>query len=100
MRGRHTPGGQPRPKPDSTSRPAHLDEIRNGNDANGRGTHKDGAGRGALLKKLALWIGLAVCIAFIAWVAWGFLQFDHDIENPREGGFSGWQCDADHDCGS
>lgn len=65
--------------------------------------HEDDAGRGALLKELAkpaLWTGLALCIAIIAWVAWGFLQFDHDIDNPREGGFSGWQCDARHDCGS
>ncbi|WP_327591886.1 hypothetical protein [Streptomyces chartreusis] len=80
MKGRHTPAGQPRPEPDSTTR--------------------DDAGRGGLLKKLALWTGLALCIAFIAWVAWGFLQFDHDIDNPREGGFSGWQCDAGRDCGS
>ncbi|MFB6931892.1 hypothetical protein [Streptomyces chartreusis] len=53
-----------------------------------------------LLRKLALWTGLALCLVFIAWVAWGFLQFDHDIDNPREGGFSGWQCDAGRDCGS
>ncbi|MEV8433891.1 hypothetical protein PGH47_41425 [Streptomyces sp. HUAS 31] len=53
-----------------------------------------------LLRKLALWTGLALCLAFIAWVAWGFIQFDHDIDNPREGGFSGWQCDAGRDCGS
>ncbi|MEV7000794.1 hypothetical protein AB0N62_24335 [Streptomyces sp. NPDC093982] len=65
--------------------------------------HEDDAGRVALRKglaKLALWTGLAICIAFIAWVAWGFLQFDHDIDSPREGGFSGWQCDAGRDCGS
>ena len=80
MKGRHTPAGPPHPKPDSTTR--------------------DDAGRGGLLKKVALWTGLALCIAFIAWVAWGFLQFDHDIDNPREGGFSGWQCDAGRDCGS
>ncbi|MGW4171933.1 hypothetical protein ACWEGX_34080 [Streptomyces chartreusis] len=80
MNGRHTPAGQPLPKPDSTTR--------------------DDVGRGGLLKKVALWTGLALCIAFIAWVAWGLLQFDHDIDNPREGGFSGWQCDAGRDCGS
>ncbi|MEU6308348.1 hypothetical protein [Streptomyces chartreusis] len=80
MNGRHTPAGQPRPKPDSTTR--------------------DHVGGGGLLKKVALWTGLALCIAFIAWVAWGFLQFDHDIDHPREGGFSGWQCDAGRDCGS
>ncbi|MFC8244730.1 hypothetical protein [Streptomyces chartreusis] len=80
MKGRHTPAGPQRPKPDSTTR--------------------HDAGRGGLLKKAALWTGLALCIAFIAWVAWGFLQFDHDIDNPREGGFSGWQCDAGRDCGS
>ncbi|MFG2528134.1 hypothetical protein [Streptomyces sp. NPDC048516] len=52
------------------------------------------------MKRLALWAGLALCVAFIAWAAWGFLQFDHDIDHPREGGFSGWQCDAGRDCGS
>ncbi|MFI7410277.1 hypothetical protein ACIBU0_16600 [Streptomyces sp. NPDC049627] len=54
------------------------------------------------MKKAALWTGLALCIAFITWVAWGLLRFDHDIDRPREGGFSGWQCDADRgrDCGS
>ncbi|MFG1666747.1 hypothetical protein [Streptomyces sp. Y7] len=80
MRGRHTPAGPPRPKADS---PARAD-----------------SGSTALLKKLALWTGLALCIAFIAWVAWGFVQFDNDIDHPREGGFSGWQCDAGRDCGS
>ncbi|WP_327356642.1 hypothetical protein [Streptomyces sp. NBC_01304] len=49
-------------------------------------------------KRLALWAGLVLCIAFTAWVVWGFLQFDEDIERPREGGFSGWQCDAGPDC--
>ncbi|MGW4873806.1 hypothetical protein [Streptomyces chartreusis] len=80
MKGRHTPAGQPRPEPDSATR--------------------DDASPGGLLKKLALWTGLALCVAFIAWVAWGFIQFDNDIDNPREGGFSGWQCDAGRDCGS
>lgn len=47
-------------------------------------TREDDAGREALLKKLALWTGLALCIAFIAWVAWGFLEFDHDVENPAK----------------
>ncbi|WP_189040100.1 hypothetical protein [Streptomyces daqingensis] len=65
-----------------------------------RGLPEDEAPRGALPKKLALYVVLALCIAFIAWVAWGFLQFDHDIENPHEGDFSAWQCDADRDCGS
>lgn len=79
MKGRHTPAGPPRPEPSSTTR--------------------DDSGRGHLLKKAALWAGLALCVAFIAWVAWGLVQFDHDIDNPREGGFSGWQCDAGRDCG-
>ncbi|MFI2190314.1 hypothetical protein [Streptomyces sioyaensis] len=52
------------------------------------------------MRKLALWAGLALCIAFIAWAAWGFIEFDHALEHPREGGFSGWQCDAGRDCGS
>ncbi|WP_189296742.1 hypothetical protein [Streptomyces albospinus] len=53
-----------------------------------------------MLKKLALWAGLALCIAFIVWVAWEFIQFDHAVEHPREGGFSGRQCHAGRDCGS
>lgn len=86
MKGRHTPAGPPRPEPDGiTTRPPG---------------HEDNAGRGRLVKKLALWTGLALCIAFIARVAWGLLQFDHGIDHPREGGFSGWQCDAGRDCGS
>ena len=52
------------------------------------------------LKKGALWGVLALCVVFIAWVGWGFLQFDRDVENPREGGFSSWQCDAGKDCGN
>ncbi|NBE56188.1 hypothetical protein [Streptomyces boluensis] len=52
----------------------------------------------ARVKKVALWAGLALCLAFTAWVAWGLLEFDRDIENPHEGGFSGWQCDAGRDC--
>ncbi|WP_128435277.1 hypothetical protein [Streptomyces cyaneus] len=104
MKGRHTPAGQPRPESSKSTRPALPDDARNRNDGGkpgaDPGTHEDGASHGALLKKLALWAGLALCIAFIAWVAWGFLQFDHDIDHPREGGFSGWQCDAGRDCGS
>ncbi|WP_353945081.1 hypothetical protein ABII15_28305 [Streptomyces sp. HUAS MG91] len=60
----------------------------------------NGTGTGSPLKKIALWAGLALCVAFIAWVAWGFLEFNHDVDNPKEGGFSGWQCDAGRDCGS
>ncbi|UNO39452.1 hypothetical protein [Streptomyces sp. MST-110588] len=77
MKGRHTAARQPRPEPDRTARPAR-----------------------GVLKKSALWAGLILCVVFIAWVAWGFLRFDHDVEHPREGGFSGWQCDAGRDCGS
>ncbi|MYT72486.1 MULTISPECIES: hypothetical protein [unclassified Streptomyces] len=55
---------------------------------------------GSSLKKIALWAGLVLCVAFIAWVAWGFLEFNHDVDNPKEGGFSGWQCDAGRDCAS
>ncbi|MEU6846152.1 hypothetical protein ABZ930_30180 [Streptomyces sp. NPDC046716] len=53
---------------------------------------------GSSLKMIALWVGLVLCVAFIAWVAWGLLEFNHDVENPKEGGFSGWQCDAGRDC--
>ncbi|WP_420035848.1 hypothetical protein ACN2WE_29615 [Streptomyces sp. cg28] len=52
------------------------------------------------MKKIALWIGLVLCLAFIAWVSWGLLEFNHDVDHPKEGGFSGWQCDAGRDCGS
>jgi hypothetical protein len=83
-----------------TTRPALPDDARNGDGGDGPGAHQHEAGPGGLLKKLALWAGLALCIAFIAWVAWGLLQFDHDVDHPREGGFSGWQCDAGRDCGS
>ncbi|MDT0377424.1 hypothetical protein RM572_01370 [Streptomyces sp. DSM 42041] len=49
-------------------------------------------------KQYALWAGLAVCVAFLAWVAWGLIQFDHALEHPQEGGFSGWQCEPGRDC--
>ncbi|MCF2536282.1 hypothetical protein K6168_11515 [Streptomyces sp. FB2] len=52
------------------------------------------------LKTVALWGMLALCVVFIARVGWGFLQFEHDVENPREGGFSGWQCERGEDCGN
>ncbi|MER0480203.1 hypothetical protein ABR737_17975 [Streptomyces sp. Edi2] len=74
--------------------------VRNGDGRCGPDAPEGEADPRALLKKLALWAGLALCVAFIAWVAWGFFQFDHDIDHPREGGFSGWQCDAGRDCGS
>ncbi|KUL40262.1 hypothetical protein [Streptomyces regalis] len=99
MKGRHTPAGQPRPGSEGTTPPALPNDVRNGNNGNGPGVQEDEAGPGGLLKRLALWSGLALCIAFIAWVAWGFLLFDHDIDHPREGGFSDWQCDAGRDCG-
>ncbi|MFE2810186.1 hypothetical protein ACFXGG_07000 [Streptomyces nigra] len=52
------------------------------------------------LKTVALWGMLALCVVFIARVGWGFLQFEHDVENPREGGFSSWQCERGEDCGN
>ncbi|CAM5636455.1 MULTISPECIES: hypothetical protein [Streptomyces] len=82
MNGRHSPAGPPRPKREATD------------------TTATGDARTGRLKESALWIFLALCVVFIARVAWGFLQFDHDIDNPREGGLSGWQCDAGKDCGS
>ncbi|KIZ16634.1 hypothetical protein [Streptomyces natalensis] len=100
MKGRHSAAGAPRPRPSAPTRPALLDDGDGGDGGDGPGAHKDDAGRGGFLKKLALWTGLALCIAFIAWAAWGFIQFDHAVEHPREGGFSGWQCDAGRDCGS
>lgn len=102
MKGRHTPAGQPRPKRSQASRPTDgaFSGDGGGESAAGPVAREDDAGPGILLKKLALWAGLALCIAFIAWVAWGFLQFDHDVDHPRQGGFSGWQCDAGRDCGS
>jgi hypothetical protein len=100
VKGRHTPAGQPRPESSGITRPTLPDDVRNGDGVDGPGAHEDDAGPGGFLKKLALWTGLALCIAFIAWVAWGFLQFDDDVDHPREGGFSGWQCDAGRDCGS
>ncbi|MFC9319152.1 hypothetical protein ACFTWR_32880 [Streptomyces nigra] len=42
---------------------------------------------------------LALCVVFTAWVGWGLLPFHRDVENPREGGFSGWQCEGGMDCG-
>ncbi|MER6009410.1 hypothetical protein [Streptomyces bluensis] len=92
--------GRPGPESSATTPPALTDDVRNGDGGDGPGTHEGNAGLGSVLKKLALWAGLALCIAFIAWVAWGVLQFDQDIDHPREGGFSGWQCDAGRDCGS
>lgn len=100
MKGRHTAGGRPRPKASETTNPALPEDVRYGDGEDGPGVHEDDAGPGGFPKKLALYAGLALCVAFIAWVAWGFIQFDHDIDNPREGGFSGWQCDAGRDCGS
>lgn len=96
MKGRHTASGRPEKQPESAA--AHA--AQNGDGAGERDSPEDEAPRGGLPKKLALYVGLALCIAFIIWVAWGFLQFDHAIENPHEGGFSGWQCDAGRDCGS
>ncbi|MGW0316445.1 hypothetical protein [Streptomyces flavidovirens] len=100
MKGRHTGAGRPRSESSGTTRPALPDDARNGDGGDGPGAHPEDASPGGLLNRLALWAGLVLCIAFIAWVAWGFVQFDHDVENPREGGFSGWQCDAGRDCGS
>lgn len=99
--GRHMASGPPGKRP-----PATVPNVQDGDDPTqhdlpgARGLPEDEAARGTRTKKLALYVVLALCIAFIAWVAWGFLQFDHAIENPHEGDFSGWQCDADHDCGS
>ncbi|MDT0458268.1 hypothetical protein RM550_21430 [Streptomyces sp. DSM 41527] len=100
MKGRHSAAGQPLPESPETTRPALVDDVRNGDGRCGPDAPEGDADPRRLLKKLALWAGLALCVAFIAWVAWGFLQFDHDIDHPREGGFSGWQCDAGRDCGS
>lgn len=93
MKGRHTADGHNRPGSSETTGPGFPDDVRNGDGASD-------AGPGRIAKKVALYAGLAVCIAFIVWVAWGFFQFDHDIDHPHEGGFSGWQCDAGRDCGS
>ncbi|MGW7056673.1 hypothetical protein [Streptomyces sp. NPDC054887] len=97
MKGRHS-GARPQPEPSDAARPA-LPDVRSRDDA-APGAHEDDAGPGGFLTKLALWVGLTLCIAFVVWVAWGFLQFDQDVEHPREGGFSGWQCDAGRDCRS
>ncbi|OEU90360.1 hypothetical protein DB35_03675 [Streptomyces abyssalis] len=94
MKGRHTASGRP-----EQPEPAAGHGAQDGDGTEQR-LAEDEAPRGGLPKKLALYVVLALCIAFIVWVAWGFLQFDHAIENPREGGFSGWQCDAGRDCGS
>jgi len=89
MNGRHSPAGAPRPERDATD----ATDPAKSTDVTDRDTAKIGR-----LRKTALWIFLALCVVFIAWVAWGFVQFDRDIDNPREGGFSGWQCDAGKDC--
>ncbi|EST36172.1 hypothetical protein N566_16590 [Streptomycetaceae bacterium MP113-05] len=101
MKGRHTATRCPQPdvpgvaRPTGTAGSAHQEGAWN---RNGPSAGDDARHGGGLPKKLALWSGLAVCIAFIAWVAWGAVQFDHDVEHPREGGLSGWQCDAGRDC--
>ncbi|ARF52842.1 hypothetical protein [Streptomyces gilvosporeus] len=100
MKGRHSAAGAPRPQPSTPTPPARPDNAHNGDSGDGPAAHENGAGRGGLLKRLALWTGLALCIAFIAWAVWGFIQFDYDVEHPSEGSFSGWQCDAGRDCGS
>ncbi|MDI3384701.1 hypothetical protein QIS99_00475 [Streptomyces sp. B-S-A8] len=98
MKGRHT-GARQRPESaGAAAQPTRRGDV--DDEDSGNGSHENGEGSGRLLKKVALWVGSSLCIAFIAWVAWGFIQFDHDIEHPREGGFSGWQCDAGRDCGS
>ncbi|MGW7661749.1 hypothetical protein, partial [Streptomyces sp. NPDC054756] len=91
-RARHSPAGAPRPKRDATDAANSTD----GTDVTD--VTDQGDARAGRLKKTALWIFLALCVVFIAWVAWGFVQFDQDIDHPREGGFSGWQCDAGKDC--
>lgn len=55
---------------------------------------------GATVRRIALWAGLLLCVVFTALAVWSFVQFDRAIENPQEGGFSGWMCDAGRDCGS
>ena len=100
MNGRHAPPGQSRPESEGTRPPSLPNDVRNEPDGKPGAAHQDDAGSSDPLKKLALWIGLALCIVFIAWVAWGFLQFNDAIDHPREGGFSGWQCDVGRDCGS
>ncbi|SCK23102.1 hypothetical protein [Streptomyces sp. WMMB 322] len=95
MKGRHTASGRPEKQPEPAAGQGAQDE----DSAAERDLAEDEAPRGSLPKKIALYAGLALCVAFIIWVAWGFLQFDHAIENPREGGFSGWQCEPGRDCG-
>ncbi|MGW7200060.1 hypothetical protein [Streptomyces chryseus] len=100
MKERHRGAGRPQPESAHAARPALPGDVRSGNDGDAPGAHEDDVAPGGFLKKLALWAGLTLCIAFIVWVARGFLQFDHDVDHPREGGFSGWQCGAGRDCRS
>ncbi|SCK47014.1 hypothetical protein H181DRAFT_04211 [Streptomyces sp. WMMB 714] len=102
MKGRHTASGRPEKQPHSAAAHGAQDEdgAAQHNPSEDHGLPRDEAPRGRLTKKLALYLGLALCIAFIIWVAWGFLQFDHAIDNPQEGGFSGWQCEPGRDCGT
>lgn len=83
MKGRHTPAARGAQDEDA---PGEYDSSVEEEPRTGR------------RRKLALYLGLALCVVFTAWVVWGFIQFDHAIENPEEGGFSGWQCDAGRSC--
>ncbi|MFE6889789.1 hypothetical protein [Streptomyces sp. NPDC057694] len=79
-----------------------FDEARGEHDRYGgdRESRTGTGSSGGPMKKIALWAGLVLCVAFIAWVAWGLSEFNHDVDNPKEGGFTGWQCEAGRDCDS
>lgn len=102
MKGRHSPSG----RREKQSKAAIALSAQDGDGSGERdlrqhgGSPADEAPRGGRAKKLSLYVALALCLAFTIWVIYGLIQFDHAIENPQEGGFSGWQCEPGRDCRS